>query len=79
MKKDFGLNNIDHPKHYNMGNIETIDIIESLVENLTGFEGYIIGNILKYLHRYKYKNGKEDLEKARWYMDKLISLFTVTE
>ncbi len=79
MKKDFGFNNIDHPKHYNMGSMETIDIIESLVENLTGFEGYIIGNILKYLHRYKYKNGVEDLEKARWYIDKLISLFTVTE
>ena len=38
-----------------------------------GFEYYLQGNIMKYLWRYKYKNGVEDLEKAQWYLNKLIS------
>ena len=39
-----------------------------------GFEPYLQGNIMKYLWRYKYKNGVEDLKKAQWYLDKLISI-----
>ena len=39
-----------------------------------GFEYYLQGNIMKYLWRYKYKNGSEDLKKAQWYLDKLIEV-----
>ena len=39
-----------------------------------GFEFYLQGNIMKYLCRYPYKNGVEDLEKARWYLNKLIKI-----
>ena len=66
-------NNIDmvnSPAHYNKAGIETIDIIESVTGD--GFETYLQGNILKYICRYKYKNGVEDLEKARWYLNRLI-------
>ena len=38
-----------------------------------GFEHYLQGNIIKYLWRYRYKNGIEDLKKARFYLDKLIT------
>ena len=56
---------VEKPKHYNMG-IETIEYIESWEMN------YIEGNIIKYITRYKYKNGLEDLKKCRWYLDRLI-------
>ena len=58
------------PPHYNKAGIECIDAIRAA----TGvrFEHYLQGNILKYLWRYRYKNGPEDLKKARWYLDKLI-------
>ena len=64
------LDMVNSPAHYNKSGIETIDIIESVTDD--GFESYLQGNILKYLCRYKYKNGVEDLEKARWYLNRLI-------
>lgn len=63
---------VNHPSHYTQGGIECIDAIESAVGKLQGFEGYLTGNILKYLWRWKSKNGLEDLRKARWYLDMLI-------
>ena len=65
-------NMVDHPPHYNTASIETIDIIGSVTGD--GFEFYLQGNIMKYLCRYPYKNGVEDLEKARWYLNKLIEI-----
>lgn len=63
---------VNHPSHYTQGGIECIDAIESAVGKLQGFEGYLTGNILKYLWRWKSKNGLEDLRKAQWYLDMLI-------
>ena len=40
--------------------------------NREGYEHYLQGNIIKYLWRYRYKNGTEDLKKAQWYLNKLI-------
>lgn len=62
--------NVNHPAHYT-GNIEVIDYLE---DKLTPeqFEGYLVGNILKYLSRYRKKNGLEDLLKGNWYLRKLI-------
>ena len=65
-------NMVDHPPHYNTTSIETIDMIGSVTGD--GFEFYPQGNIMKYLCRYPYKNGVEDLEKARWYLNKLIEI-----
>ena len=61
---------VNSPAHYNKANIETIDMIESVTGD--GFEAYLQGNILKYICRYKYKNGVEDLKKAKWYLNRLI-------
>lgn len=66
-------NNVDHPQHYTKGGIECIDAIESATENLTGAEAVLTGQVLKYLWRWKWKNGVEDLQKAKWYLDRLIS------
>ena len=69
------VNNVDmvnHPSHYTNSNMECIDAIKEITKPLQGFEAYLIGTILKYLWRFKLKNGLEDLEKAQWYLDKLI-------
>jgi hypothetical protein len=63
---------VDHPPHYNQSGIECIDAIQAATEE--GFEYYLQGNIIKYLWRYRYKNGVEDLNKAQWYLTKLINI-----
>jgi len=57
---------VNSPKHYTQGNMEVITAIEGLDLD------YHQGNILKYVSRYKYKNGIEDLRKAKWYIDRLL-------
>ena len=61
---------VNSPPHYNKAGIECIDALRAVTGD--GFEYYLQGNILKYLWRYRYKNGTEDLKKARWYLDELI-------
>ena len=62
---------VTKPEHCNQDNcIECIDAIRAALG--TGFKEYLQGNILKYIWRHKYKNGVEDLKKARWYLDRLI-------
>ena len=65
---------VHHPEHYASGNIECIDWIAEMLDDKE-FRGYLKGNMLKYLWRHEHKGKpKEDLEKCRWYLDKLISL-----
>ena len=61
-----------NPSHYKQGDIECIDAIKASM-TLAQFQGYLKGNIMKYLWRYEHKSNKglEDLNKAQWYMDKL--------
>jgi hypothetical protein len=68
-KKDM----VNSPEHYNKAGIETIDALEAMLT--TGFDFYLQGNIVKYLWRYRYKNGVEDLKKAQWYLNKLIEVY----
>lgn len=58
---------VNHPPHYKVGGIETIDFIEA-----KGL-GYNLGNVVKYLTRADHKGNKvQDLEKARWYLEREI-------
>lgn len=58
---------VNHPHHYTYAEgLEVIDVIDNFECN------YEQGNIIKYVLRYKYKNGVEDLEKAKWYLEHLI-------
>ena len=57
---------VNSAKHYTQGSMEVITAIEGL-----GLD-YHQGNILKYVSRYRYKNGVEDLRKAKWYIDRLL-------
>lgn len=67
------MDNVNYPTHYTSTKIETIEIIRDKL-SAEAFEGFCIGNVLKYVTRYKLKNGLEDLKKARWYLDKIISV-----
>jgi hypothetical protein len=64
--------NVNSPSHYTQGSIETIDIIEDKLSPEM-FEGYLVGNIIKYVTRYRLKGGLEDLQKAQWYLNRLIT------
>ncbi len=61
---------VNKPAHY-QGKVEAIDAIESAM-TYEEFKGYLHGNTLKYCIRYDRKNGVEDLQKAKWYIDRLI-------
>ena len=61
---------VNRPAHYRVAEIEAIDYISGQLGS--GVKNYLEGNILKYMHRWRYKNGVEDLRKAKWYLDKLI-------
>ena len=67
------IDNVHKPAHY-QGKVECIDAIESAVEGLEGIEAVCTANVIKYVWRYKRKNHCEDLRKASWYLNKLISL-----
>lgn len=64
---------INHPSHYTKGRIECIDAIDSATTGKSGIEAVCVANIIKYLYRYEEKNGLEDVKKAKWYLNKLIS------
>ena len=64
---------VNKPQHYNAGGIEAIEAIMAATNEQA--EGYLQGNIMKYIWRYRYKNGLQDLEKAQWYLNKLIEVY----
>jgi len=63
--------NVNHPSHYTQGAIECIDAIKEATKGLFGIEAVCTANIIKYVWRWKFKNGLEDLDKASWYLDRL--------
>jgi hypothetical protein len=66
---------VNHPKHYTQGEIETIDKIKYLTREFSGIEAVCIGNFIKYIDRCNLKGGMEDLEKAKWYLDRFLDEF----
>lgn len=62
---------INKPKHYTQTGIEAIDYLKMTMPN-EAFKGFLEGNVKKYMHRFRFKNGIEDLKKANWYLNKLI-------
>ena len=63
--------NVNHPAHYTQGRFEVIDVIEDTL-GTDSFKGYCIGNVIKYVLRHEYKGGTEDLQKAQWYLNRLL-------
>lgn len=61
---------VNKPKHYTYGDIEVIDYIEQVTKDYKPELAFAIGNAIKYISRANHKNGKEDLDKARWYLER---------
>lgn len=64
--------NVNSPAHYCKGGIECIEALKAATVGLTGMEAVCTANVIKYLWRWKFKNGVEDLKKACWYINHLI-------
>lgn len=71
---------VNHPPHYTDtdGGIECIEAIEASMTT-EEFKGFLKGNVQKYVWRYAQKNGAEDLNKAKWYLDRLITIQELEE
>ena len=67
-------NNINHPAHYTAGAVECIAAIESAIAGQNdAVSAFLTGQVIKYLWRFPRKNGAEDLQKADWYLQRLIA------
>ena len=66
---------VNHPPHYTQGKIECIEAIKYINDKLhmEGYEGYCLGNFIKYICRCNYKNGWEDIDKAIFYLNELLT------
>ena len=65
---------VSHPSHYQSETgLEVIDVIEAFTFDLKGIEAVDTANVIKYICRWKNKNGLQDLKKAAWYLDNLIN------
>ena len=62
---------VNHPSHYASGGIECISAIEAQLSP-EEFQGYLRGNVVKYVWRWREKGGRQDLQKANWYLTKLL-------
>lgn len=71
---------VSHPSHYqsNTG-LEVIDAIKAFTEGLQGIEAVDTANVIKYICRWKKKNGIQDLRKAMWYLQHLINFVEDTQ
>ena len=66
---------VNHPTHYTQGEIECIEAIKYINNKLhmEGYEGYCLGNFIKYIWRCNFKNGWEDIDKAIFYLNELLT------
>ena len=67
------MDNVNRPNHYNQGDIECLDAIQSALSD-EEFRGYLKGNIIKYVWRESHKGQLEDMKKAQFYINKIVSL-----
>lgn len=65
--------NVNHPSHYETGKFECIEVMQE-VFGTEAVQNFCVCNAFKYLYRHRRKNGKEDIEKARWYINKYLEL-----
>lgn len=68
------IDSVNHPNHYqSKTGLEVIDVIDAFTHGLDGVLAFDTGNVIKYICRWKQKNGIEDLKKAKWYIEDLIN------
>lgn len=71
VRSDSNSDTVNHPSHYCQGGIECIKAIEASMTP-EEFQGYCKGNVMKYIWRFREKNGLEDLKKAQVYLGWMI-------
>ena len=71
--KEQAADNVNHPKHYETGKFECIDVMVE-TQGVEAVQFFCICNAFKYVYRHKYKNGCEDIKKAIWYLNKFVEL-----
>ena len=64
---------VNHPSHYETGKFESIDVMVE-TQGVEAVQDFCICNAFKYIYRHKFKNGVEDIRKAKWYIDKYLEL-----
>lgn len=64
---------VNHPTHYETGKFECIEVMVE-TQGVEAVQDFCICNAFKYLYRHRRKNGKEDIEKAQWYINKYLEL-----
>ena len=67
------MNNVNHPSHYETGKFECIEVMIE-TQGVQAVRDFCICNAFKYLYRHRNKNGREDIEKAVWYLKKWLTL-----
>lgn len=68
---------INSPSHYNFGDIEVVDFIDQVTKHYNSDVAYHIGNAIKYISRAPHKNGKEDVAKAKWSIERAFENWDV--
>lgn len=68
---------VDRPAHYTKGGVECIDAVDAAISDLDGVEAHYTASAIQYLWRWKQKGGVEDLQKAKWYLNRLIETASV--
>lgn len=71
-EKPVGTDSVNHPAHYTQGGIECIDALDAAVAGKDPAEAVCVANVIKYVWRYDSKSPVESLEKAKWYLERLI-------
>lgn len=64
---------VNHPTHYETGKFECIEVMVE-TQGVEAVQDFCICNAFKYLYLHRRKNGKEDIEKAQWYINKYLEL-----
>ena len=64
---------VNHPPHYNTGKFESIDVMME-TQGVEAVQDFCMCNAFKYIYRHKFKNGIEDIRKAKWYIDTYLEL-----
>ena len=68
---------VNSPSHYNFGDIEVVDFIDQVTKHYNSDVAYHIGNAIKYISRAPHKNGKEDVAKAKWSIERAFENWDV--
>ena len=73
----YAEDNVNSPSHYNFGDIEVVDFIDQVTKHYNSDVAYHIGNAIKYISRAPHKNGKEDVAKAKWSIERAFENWDV--